>query len=320
VNRTDRLVAIVMLLQSRRVITAAQLAAHFEVTERTIYRDLAALCEGGTPIVGEAGVGYSLMRGYQLPPVMFTPEEAMALVTSGALAERMTDESVRGAMRGALAKLTAILPASQQAQAHALRAALSVQSQRPSTGAVPLAAIQAATIERRVLKLHYHGANSSQPTQRDVEPLGLTYYLQQWHLIAWCRLRQETRDFRLDRIRRCEALPERAAPRPDFDLHAYVARQSQCADGVPALVRFRVSALEAASRAWGPMGKEISQDGEWVLCRLQTPSLEFLACYLLGFGSMAEALEPVELRSLVISAAREAIERHETPISQRLQA
>ncbi len=110
-NRTDRLVALVMLLQSRRVVTAAEMAAHFEVTERTVYRDLAALGEGGVPIVGEPGVGYSLMRGYHLPPVMFSPEETFALVTGGLLAERMTDGSVREAMRSALVKLTAVLPA-----------------------------------------------------------------------------------------------------------------------------------------------------------------------------------------------------------------
>src|ERR1700761_9425242 len=104
-NRTDRLVALVMLLQSRRVTTASHMAAHFEVTERTIYRDLAALGEAGVPILGEAGVGYSLMRGYHLPPVMFSPDEALALVTGGLLAERLTDDKMRAAIRSALDKV-----------------------------------------------------------------------------------------------------------------------------------------------------------------------------------------------------------------------
>ncbi|NJM37828.1 MAG: YafY family transcriptional regulator [Akkermansiaceae bacterium] len=183
-NRTDRLVSLVMLLQSRRVMTAAEMAAHFEITERTIYRDLAALGEGGVPIIGEPGVGYSLMRGYQLPPVMFSPEEAAALVTSGMLAEQMTDQSVRGPMRTALAKLTAILPMEQQNRVQRLRGAMSVQGQKPTPGPVSLSNIQAATADRQVLRLQYNGATRGHATERDVEPLGLVYYLQQWHLIA----------------------------------------------------------------------------------------------------------------------------------------
>jgi predicted DNA-binding transcriptional regulator YafY len=136
-NRTDRLVALVMMLQSRRVTTAAEMAAHFEITERTVYRDIAALGESGVPIVGEPGVGYSLMRGYHLPPVMFSPDEAFALITGGLLTERMTDGSMRPAVRSALGKVTAVLPGPLQSRVERLRKTMVVGGRAPAQGAVP---------------------------------------------------------------------------------------------------------------------------------------------------------------------------------------
>src|SRR5262249_52000205 len=113
-NRVDRLMAIALRLQSRRVVRAEDLATHFEISIRTIYRDLAALGEAGVPIVGEAGVGCRLMGGYRLPPVMFTTEEASALSMGGMLVEHLTDASLRKQMDSALAKIRSVLPRERQ--------------------------------------------------------------------------------------------------------------------------------------------------------------------------------------------------------------
>lgn len=113
-NRTDRLVAMVMHLQGRRVVKAEELAAHFEVNVRTIYRDVSALGEAGVPIVGEAGVGYSLVKGYHLPPVMFTAEEAMALFIGGEMVKRFADASMVAPMDSALLKIRSVLPRERQ--------------------------------------------------------------------------------------------------------------------------------------------------------------------------------------------------------------
>src|SRR5258708_22714386 len=109
-NRTDRLVAMVLRLQGRRVVRASELAAHFGITERTVYRDIAALGEAGVPISGEAGVGYSLMKGYQLPPVMFSAEEAGSLFVGGELVKQFTDASLQAPMMSALHQLPALPP------------------------------------------------------------------------------------------------------------------------------------------------------------------------------------------------------------------
>src|SRR5450432_1525050 len=109
-NRTDRLVAMVMFLQGRRIVRAEDLAAHFEISVRTVYRDLSALSETGVPISGEAGVGYTLLKSYHLPPVMFTAEEASSLFVGAAFAKRFSDRSMRSPLDSALLKIRAVLP------------------------------------------------------------------------------------------------------------------------------------------------------------------------------------------------------------------
>lgn len=308
-NRTDRLVALVMLLQSRRVITASEMAEHFEITERTVYRDLAALGEGGVPIVGEPGVGYSLMRGYQLPPVMFSTQEAFALVTGGLLAERMTDASVREPIRTALGKLAAVLPADLQARVHHLRDAMQVHG-RTGSGPVPLSRVQMAMAERRVMRLRYAGAVGGEALVREVEPLGLVFYLDHWHLIAWCRLREDVRDFRVDRILECELLAEPTPPRPDFDLAAYLSRCHQPENAMVAELVFHPRLMETVRRHWGPALREEHHEERGVRVVLACGEARYLARWLLSLRDQVRVIAPETLRLAVISAAHSAIAHH----------
>lgn len=312
-NRTDRLVAIVMLLQSRRITTAAQMAEHFEVTERTIYRDLAALGEGGVPIVGEAGVGYSLMRGYHLPPVMFSSEEALALVTGGLLAERMTDASVREAIRSALNKVGAVLPTELQGRVQRLRQATQVSSRTPGVGPVPLSRVQMALAEARVLRLNYHGAQRNAATEREVEPLGLAFYLDHWHLIAWCRLRNDVRDFRVDRILDVRVLVEPVPPHPDFDLAEYLAQCRLPEATQTAVFEVPMKLLETVRRHWGPALIEEKSKGDKVQVRLAhgEQELSYLARWVLSMGSLIRIVEPDAVRAAVIAQAKESILQHQ---------
>jgi predicted DNA-binding transcriptional regulator YafY len=313
-NRTDRLVALVMLLQSRRVVTAAEMAEHFEVTERTVYRDLAALGEGGVPIVGEPGVGYSLMRGYQLPPVMFSPEETFALVTGGLLAERMTDGSVRDAMRSALVKLTAVLPADLKDRVERLQSAMEISGRKTVAGAVPLSKVQSALAERRVLRLEYRGAARGEATVREIEPLGLAHYLDNWHLIAWCRLRKEVRDFRVDRIAACELLGEKLPARKAFDLAEYLDDWFGSAAVEIAELDLHPRYVDSARRFWGPALRDEKPNGEWVRVELACESIKHLAPWLLGLGRHAKVVSPKTLREEIATLAREAIEHHSKKI------
>src|SRR5258708_10672980 len=200
----------VLRLQGGRVVRASELAAHFGITERTVYRDIAALGEAGVPISGEAGVGYSRLKGSQLPPVMFTADEATSLFVGGELVKQFTDASLQAPMASALDKLRAVLPRDRQDHVERLvqRTLVYGQSRRhaePEAAAQRwLLPVQQGVVLRHVLKMTYQGRERAEETQRDVEPLGVAFYGGAWYLVAWCRLRQDHRNFRIDRIRRLE--------------------------------------------------------------------------------------------------------------------
>lgn len=314
-NRTDRLVAMVLFLQGRRVVRASEMAKHFEVTERTIYRDMSALGEAGVPISGEAGVGYCLMKGYQLPPVMFTAEEASALFVGGELVKQFTDASLQGPMASALDKLRAVLPRDRQDHVEKLvsrtivrgrvgRAAPDVGTQRW------MVTVQQGVVLRRVLRMAYRGLERDEDTQREVEPLGVVFYGGSWYLVAWCRLRLGIRHFRVDRIQRLELLPVTFAPREDFSLAEHMERSGVEGDSRPVRIWFHDHAREKAQReSYATLSEEKRRDGgaEYTL---YSYSLEWTVQWLLSFGERAEAVAPAKLRSLMRAAAEKIAAKH----------
>jgi predicted DNA-binding transcriptional regulator YafY len=207
VNRIDRLHAILTHLQSKKKVTAKEMAGRFRISLRTVYRDVKALEGSGVPVIGEAGSGYTIMDGYRLPPVMFTQEEASALMLGSKLAERFTDSSVRRHYAAALFKVKAVLRSTDKEYIDDLTDHIEVSA--PHTAGMEgspqhLSTVQQAIVQKKVLHLAYHaGAGSKEAqTERDVEPFGLWYYGSAWHMIAWCRLRKGYRDFRLSRMQR----------------------------------------------------------------------------------------------------------------------
>jgi predicted DNA-binding transcriptional regulator YafY len=312
-NRTDRLVAIVMFLQGRRLVRAEELASHFEVSVRTIYRDVAALSEAGVPVSGEAGVGYTLMKGYHLPPVMFAAEEAMALFVGGEMVKHFTDASLAEPMRNALLKIRSVLPRDRQDDVDRLAASTAIHS----TGNDPespdqrvLLPIQHAIVGRWVLRLDYHGAGRPASSLRDVEPLGVTFYQGAWYLVAWCRVRADLRQFKLERIRRLELLGERFAPRPDFSLPRYLEENHAEAGLLASRIRLSHRAAERARRESFIGLQEEERDEASVTATIRTFSYTWLAHWLLSYGGEAEALEPEALRTEVRLLAQKALSRH----------
>jgi len=312
-NRTDRLVAMVMFLQGRRVVKADELAAHFEVTVRTIYRDVAALSEAGVPVVGEAGVGYSLVKGYHLPPVMFTAEEAMALFIGGELVKGFADASMVEPMESALLKIRSVLPRDRQDDLERLRKAVAIYGTPKLPSGIDqrtLLPIQQAVVSRRVLRMTYRGRARAEDTRRDVEPLGVTFHGGAWYLVAWCRLRTDFRYFKLERVRGLEVLSERFQPRPDFSLEDYMAKAMAPEDTVEVKVWFAAAAMERARREGYTtiVSETPARGGSEVV--LRSYSLEWAARWVLSFGEDAEAIEPAELRRRVREEAEKVVRRH----------
>jgi predicted DNA-binding transcriptional regulator YafY len=297
-----------LFLQSRRVTTADQMARHFELSLRTIYRDLAALGDIGVPIVAEAGVGYTLQPGFHLPPVNFTPEEANALITGGILVGHLTDASVRPPMQSALAKVRAVLPRDQQDRAIRLERAMTLTATVEAPNQADLGLLQRALVDLRVLQFTYQTPGSSEPTQRTVEPLGLIRYLERWHLIGWCRTRRGLRDFRTDRMGKVTMSRQTFAPRLEFSVRDYVRSMPQPA--LRARIRFTPASADRAKREWWLGIVDERPVGNDVILTLATVEWDRLVGWLLSFGATATVIAPDALRTLLIQAAREVATHH----------
>lgn len=305
-NRIDRLTGMILLLQGQRVITAEQIAGHFEISVRTVYRDLSSLGEAGVPIIAEAGVGYSLMRGYHMPPVMFTEDEAAALFMSGVVTEQVADESLKHSLKSALLKVRSVLPQEKKDYLHQLKDKVSV-SFRQRVGderRESLMPIQDAIVKRRCLEIHYNTAGQGAITERRVEPLGLVFYSRQWHLIAWCRLRKEVRDFRLDRMARWEVSEECFKGHADFSVKDFLRKSIENHELTPATIIVEQEMLERfrGEVPSTPLCEDVLPDGR-VRLELLTYSCDWLGSWLLGFGTSIEAVDPPELRDGIRNAA-----------------
>jgi predicted DNA-binding transcriptional regulator YafY len=197
-RRADRLFQIVQFIRGRRLTTAAWLAQRLEVSERTIYRDVADLQHQGVPIEGEAGVGYRLGKGFDLPPLMFTAQEAQALVAAVRIAQTWLDPALAASSQDALSRVMSVLPTRERAAAESLLVMVPSVGPEPSVQAL-LQQLREAAQQRQLCELHYRDAAELQ-SERTVRPLGVFYWGKVWTLAAWCQSRQDFRSFRIDRI------------------------------------------------------------------------------------------------------------------------
>lgn len=203
VNRFDRIVAILVQLQSKRIVKAQELADRFEVSLRTIYRDIRTLEASGVPILSEAGVGYSIMEGYRLPPVMFTREEVGSFVAAEKLMQKFVDKSLGSYHQSAMFKLKSILRGSEKDWISALESKISVDpSQQLFNEDLPnaLEILFESIAEKKQVHLKYHSMQSEHPSDRHIEPVGLFHENNFWYVLGYCHYRNDYRQFRTDRM------------------------------------------------------------------------------------------------------------------------
>ena len=213
-RRLSRLTAILIQLQTKRLITSTSLAEKFGVSIRTIYRDIKALEQAGVPVLIEEGKGYTLMEGYKIPPIMFSESEVNALITVEQLVQKNHDSSLVKEYTEAINKIKAVLLDSTKEKAELLSNRIAVSPSIPHTSTSNLLTlIQHALTTFNVLKIVYRSEQKGELTERRIEPFALYYSLQEsWTVIAYCRLREDYRMFRLDRILKMEPLDAHFKP------------------------------------------------------------------------------------------------------------
>jgi predicted DNA-binding transcriptional regulator YafY len=285
-NRIDRLFAITVLLQTRPRLRARDLAAFFEVSQRTIYRDIEALKESGIPVVGEPGAGYELVEGFFLPALQFTPAEAQALFLAAEMLKSQASGVLLGSLESALAKIAHTLPGDTLLEASRLVEIVRffIPPERRFNFDQPhLLSLQKAIQERRVVWMRYHSYRQDQLTERQVEPESLQYSDGAWYLTGFCRLRQESRSFRLSRI---EALaledeifrPRRVFPAPEVPLTVRIRFQP----GILRWVRER--------QHYAFQHEEPGDQG--VVMTYRCNDFRELKPWVLSWGAAAEVLSP----------------------------
>ncbi len=204
-----RLIAILTLLRSRRVLTATELAEKYEVSIRTIYRDIQKLITSGVPVITIEGRGYSLMEGYTVAPVQFTEKQANALITAQHLVSKSNDSSFVTDFEEALTKIKSVFRSSILEKSEMLDKKIHVfNTRQENISSNALSEIQLAITHFNSMEINYRKANDPHVSFRKIEPCAIYSTENKWILIAWCHLRKEYRAFRIDRIQHFKILPE----------------------------------------------------------------------------------------------------------------
>ena len=306
-NRMDRLLGIVLELQRRKHVRAEDLAAKYETSKRTIYRDMQALGETGVPIIAEAGKGYSLVAGYFLPPLSFTSEEATMLALGSDLMAQHFDAQYRAAAESAAAKLETVLPTQQRAQVEHLRKSIVFivpETLASASVSALLPTLRRALLERRTIRFHYHtrSTQDGEPAKktREADPYGMYHHGDAWYLVAYCHLRQAVRSFRLDRLSQLQ-LRERT-----FDVPADFKMEQEEDDRRRTIVRVlfdeEVTPWVREARAYAV--EAIVEHTNGLLVTYRVNEARDLLQWLLSWGSHARVIEPASLREELAEEAR----------------
>lgn len=317
-NRIDRLAAIVIQLQSKRLVKAQEIADKFCISLRTVYRDIKALEEAGVPVTGEAGIGYRLMEGYKLPPVMFNEDEASALLTAAKLMQSMSDETSSKHYNTALDKIRAVLRLAekdhlQEIDDHiAVVAHSSFAYQKPAE--LHLAKILKAIATSAVIEIVYHSIEKNEMLHRQVEPIGIYYQGNHWYLVAFCRLRNDYRNFRTDRISKLVFTHHKItqAHPPLQDFLCTVTEQRNVQKVVVDVASDVVKYLGDQKFYNGYISEE--KIGSKVRIIFLTSSLTGFAHWFMVFGEYATIVEPLQLNDIVAGIARNILSRIEQEV------
>lgn len=316
-KRFDRIVAILIQLQSSKMVKAQELADRFQVSLRTIYRDIRSLESSGVPILSEAGVGYSIMEGYRLPPVMFTREEAGSFVAAEKLMQQMTDKTLGAYFCSAMFKIKSVLRNKDKDWISALESQIVVNSgQVLFNENVPdaLEIIMQGIAEQKQVMLWYKAIEANEPGQRTIEAVGLFHENNFWYILGFCHLRQDYRQFRTDRIvqirRTTDAYLNTHGP-----LEQYRNKEVICEEKVKVriLVDKKVVKYLQGSFKYHGFVEEQDRGSHLEMTFMVNGTNDSFPRWYLMFGDYAEILEPEHMKYRIHDLAKKVMANLELP-------
>jgi len=315
-NVATRLLSLILMLQSRSSWKASELAVELNVSERTVHRYMAMLEEMGIPIYSERGPhgGFSLVRGYKLPPLLFTAEEATVLYMGANLVREVWGQTYDDAVTAVTAKLDNVLPDDLREEVSRARQSLVVGGltridYRPWETTIHT--LRQCIGDRRCVRLLYRGFARQEDTDRVVEPYALTLQWGLWYLVGFCHLRQELRTFRVDRIQQATSVKDRFTVPRDFSVREYLARSMRFEPAYTVEVHLEASVAPDVRERHGHWMEVTDHADGSITVRFGVAGLAWATGWVLTHGPAAKVLEPPELAARVRAAAEGIVGRYE---------
>ena len=299
-KRFDRIVAILIQLQSKKIVKAQELADRFDCSLRTIYRDIRTLEASGVPIYSEAGVGYALMEGYRLPPVMFTREEVSSFIAAEKLMQKFTDPSLGNHYASAMYKLKSVLRSTDRDWVSNIESRVVMQTAEPmfnNNSPNTLALLFEGIAEKKQILLSYKTYETDAITQRNIEPVGVFHDNNNWYFLGYCHLRQDYRQFRTDRIQGikktdCDFTIEHDA------LETYLNKTETCpTTKVRILIEKKIARYLSTEKKYHGFISEKEIDGKIEMTFMCRDIDSGFPRWFLMFGDHATILEPESLKT-----------------------
>lgn len=311
-NRLDRLTAILIQLQSKKIVRAKEIADRFDISLRTVYRDIRALENAGVPIGAEAGLGYFIVDGYHLPPVMFSKEEAGAMLVSAKLAEGFADRKTKASHQSALYKIQATLRSTEKEFLESLSASIKVFDYFP----VPernhnhLEGIQQSLSSHKKIKIQYSNTKG-EGSSRLIHPIGLCFYGSAWHIIAFCELRKDYRDFRTDRITAFELTELSFDPSKYISMNQYFedSKKQEALEKITLRFSYDIRTKIGEQKYYMGFVEEKMLDNELEMHFLSS-HLKAFSRWILGFGKAVTYIYPESLREKTEALVQELHEHY----------
>lgn len=313
-KKFDRTISVLILLQSKKYVKAAEIAERFEISLRTVYRDIRTLEDSGVPIGVDPYKGYFIVEGYHLPPIIFSNEEASAILVAEKLLDKMSDKGLSSHFRTATEKIKTVLSDEEKNQLEVLNSKIEVfhpaSMPHDSFPNNFFPQIQYAVLKQYTLRLKYYSYYSNETNEREVEPLGIVFYSNRWHLIAFCTKRNDFRDFRFDRIENLTVTTNKFEPKDYTSIEEFFESNLDKKEAERFIIKFDKEIaryLHEAKHYYGFISeREIENKIEMTFFKMP---YEFFAQWLISFAEKVEIVSPKPLIDATIKLA-ERVHKH----------